>query len=128
MRKVCKTVCMNMNRTATLRLIRLSTILFISFIIIIYAISRCLIYIHVPQIEIFQPVNGSAISSTTVTIIGRADRVNSLTLNGKTVFIDQSGNFTDTILVFPGVNIITLQAEDQFGRSIDDRLELVGTL
>ena len=119
---------MDLSRTSTLRLIRLSVIIFVAVIIILYALSRSLNYIHGPQIEIFQPINGSAIASSTVTIIGRADRVNSLSLNGKTVFIDESGNFQETILVLPGVNMITLSAKDQFGRSVNNQLELVGTL
>lgn len=119
---------MDLNRTATLRLIRLSTISLMAVIIILYALSRSLNYIHGPKIEIFQPINGSAISSSTVTIIGRADRVNSLSLNGKTLFIDKLGNFQETIIIFPGINRITLSAKDQFNRSIDSQLELVGTL
>lgn len=119
---------MDINRTATLRLIRYSVIGLVALIIILYALSRSLNYIHGPQIEIFQPINGSAIASTTTTIIGRALRINSLLLNGKTVFIDESGNFQETILVFPGVNMISLTAKDQFGRSVNNQLEVVGTV
>lgn len=119
---------MDLNRTSTLRLIRYSLIGLIALIIALYALSRSLNYIHGPQIEIFQPLNGSAISSTTATIIGKALRINSLSLNGKTVFIDESGNFQETILIFPGVNMITLTAKDQFGRTVNNQLELVGTV
>jgi hypothetical protein len=119
---------MNFNRTATLRLIRWSLIGLGALLIVIYAFSRSLNYIHGPRINIFQPINGSAVASTTVTIIGRADRVNSLLLNGKTVFIDEAGNFKETILLFPGMNIVTLTAKDQFGRTTQDELDLVGTL
>lgn len=119
---------MNFNRTATLRFIRLSIITIIALLIAVYAFSRSLNYIYGPQIEIFQPINGSAIASSTVTIIGRADRVNSLLLNGKTVFIDEAGNFKETIIVFPGMNVVTFVAHDQFDREVKSELELVGTL
>lgn len=119
---------MNLNRTATLRLIRFSSIALVALIIIVYAIFRSLNYIHGPVIDIFQPINGSAISSTTVTIIGQAVRVNALSMNGKTVFIDEAGNFKETLLVFPGMNIITFTAHDQFGRTETKQLQLVGTL
>jgi hypothetical protein len=116
------------SRTTTIRLLRLGLIGLGAAIIIAYAIWRSLNYLNGPSIEIFQPINGSAVASSTVTIIGRADRVNSLLLNGKTVFIDESGNFKETILVFSGVNIVTFTAKDQFGRSRSKQLELVGTL
>ncbi|MES2314519.1 MAG: hypothetical protein V4524_01095 [Patescibacteria group bacterium] len=119
---------MNLNRTATLRLIRLSAITLVAVIIIVYAFFRSLNYIHGPEINIFQPIDGSALASSTVTIIGQATRVNSLSMNGKTVFIDESGNFKETLLVFPGMNIITFTAHDQFGRTKTRQLQLVGTL
>lgn len=115
------------SRTTTLRFIRYGLIGLVAVVIVLYALSRSLNYIHGPRIEIFQPINGSAIASSTVTIIGRADRVNSLSLNGKAIFIDESGNFRETILVFPGINMITLTAHDQFDREVQNQLELVGT-
>jgi len=115
------------NRTKTLRFIRYGLIGLAAILIALYALSRSLNYIRGPQIEIFQPINGSTISTSTVTIIGRADRVNSLDLNGRTIFIDESGNFKETLLVFPGVNTITMTAHDQFDRSVQNTLELVGT-
>jgi len=117
---------MNLNRTATLRLIRYGLVALGCILIALYALSRSLNYIHGPTINIFQPINGSAIASSTVTIIGQALRVNSLSLNGKGVFIDEAGNFKETLLVFPGMNNITLSAKDQFGRSVSKQLELVG--
>ena len=117
---------MDLSRTSTLRLIRLGVIILVALIITLYALSRSFNYIHGPNIEVFQPIDGSSISSTTVTIIGRADRINTLSLNGKTVFIDQSGNFNETIAIFSGINILTLDARDQFGREVKRQLELVG--
>ena len=117
---------MNLNRTATIRLIKYCLIGLVVLIIALYALSRSLNYIHGPTINIFQPINGSAIASTTVTIIGQALRVNALSINGKAVFIDEAGNFKETLLVFPGMNTITLNAKDQFGRDTKKQLELVG--
>jgi len=117
-----------MNRTATLRLIRYSLIGLVALLIGLYAFSRSLNYIHGPQIHIFQPINGSAIASSTVTIIGRADNINSLSVDGQTIFIDEAGNFTETLLVFKGLNMITLVAHDQFGRSVQNQLEIIGNL
>jgi hypothetical protein len=114
------------SRTKTLRMIRIIVISLFAVIIIAYAIWRSLNYARGPVIDIFQPLNGSSVASSTVKIIGQALRVNSLTLNGSTVFIDQAGNFTETLIVFPGTNILTFDAHDQFGRETKKELELVG--
>jgi hypothetical protein len=46
-------------------------------------------------------------------------------LNGKAITIDEQGHFDETILVFPGTNILTLVARDQFERSVETRVEVV---
>ena len=118
---------MKLTRSTNLRLIRFISIAIIAGLIIAYAIWRSLNYARGPVIEIFQPTNGSSIASSTVVINGRADRVNSLKLNGDTISVDEKGNFSQTLIVFPGLNIITLDASDQFGRSTRTELQLVGT-
>jgi Glucodextranase, domain B len=109
-------------------MIRYGAIALIALLIGLYVFSRSLNYIHGPSIDIYQPINGASISSSTVTIIGRANRINSLSLNGKSIFIDESGNFKETIIVFSGLNVITLDATDRFARSTQSRLRLTGTL
>jgi hypothetical protein len=114
------------SRTKTLRIIRIAVISIVALLIVAYAIWRSLNYARGPVINIYQPLNGSAISTSTVNIIGQALRVNSLSLNGKTVFIDEAGNFSETLIVFTGTNILTFDAHDQFGRETKKELELVG--
>ena len=114
------------NRTKTLRFIRIVAVSLFAVIIIVYAIWRSLNYARGPVVNIFQPLNGSAVATSTVKIIGQALRVNSLSLNGKTVFIDEAGNFSETLIVFSGMNIITFNAHDQFGRETKKELDLVG--
>ena len=39
--------------------------------------------------------------------------------------LDEKGNFKENLVVFPGVNIITLDAKDQFGRATEKQIEVV---
>ena len=123
--KYLKIIMFN-SRTKTLRMIRIAVISIVALLIVAYAIWRSLNYARGPIINIYQPLNGSAIATSTVNIIGQALRVNSLSLNGKTVFIDEAGNFNETIVIFPGVNVLTFDAHDQFGRETTKELEVVG--
>lgn len=118
---------MNLTRTSLIRLLRIGLIVIAIAVIIGYALWRSSSYARGPVITIFEPANGSAAASPTITIKGRADRVNSLTLNGQPISLDEQGDFVETIIVFPGLNKLTFTAQDQFGRSTETNLDIVGT-
>ncbi len=117
---------MPLTRTSFLRLIKICAAILIASIIIGYAIWRSLNYARGPHIEIFEPKDGSATTTNTITVRGRSERINNLTLNGNAVFIDEQGNFSEVIILFPGINRLTVAGRDQFGRSTETRLEIVG--
>ena len=117
---------MQISRTNYRRLLQLSGALILAGIIIAYAISRSLNYARGPEIIIFNPSNGSTATSSTITIDGQALRVNKITLNGNPIFIDENGYWKETLIVLPGLNKITVSADDQFGRKTSQTLDLVG--
>ena len=113
-------------RTQLIRNMRIALIVVVAAIIIIYAVWRSLAYARGPKIEIFQPVNGSTAASSTIEIVGRADRVTSLTVDGSPISFDEQGGFRDAVIVFPGVNMVALDAADQFHRTAQVELEIFG--
>lgn len=117
---------MTLTRTRFSKLLKLAALVAVLIVIIGYAVTRSLPYFRGPEIAVFQPLNGSTISSTTVTIIGRAQRINSLGINAHPIQIDEQGNFKETLIVFPGINIISLDATDQFNRSAHLELRILG--
>jgi len=119
---------MPLTRTTLIRLIKILAALVVVSIIVSYAIWRSLNYARGPHIDIFEPQDGSKIMTTTSTIRGKALRINNITLNGNPISIDESGNFGETIIVFPGINRLTLSGFDQFGRETLHSLTLLGTV
>ncbi len=119
---------MGLNRTTSLRLIKIGIAFVVGLIIVLYAISRSLQYTRGPSITIFQPQDYSTVSTSITSIEGRADRVNALKLNGQPISMDEDAHFKETITVFPGSNTITLHAEDQFGRSVETVLHIMGSV
>ncbi len=119
---------MNLTRTSYIRLLRIILAAVVVLIIVTYAIWRSLNYARGPEITITSPLNGSSVDSETVEIKGQAVRVNNLIMNGQAISVDQQGNFDETVIVFPGTNKITFKASDQFGRSTEKELDLVGTV
>ena len=78
-----------------------------------------------PVITILEPLNGATLTSSLVEVTGTAKNISSINLNGRQIFIDESGTFKEKLLLSPGYNIITLRAKDKFGRETEKMLELV---
>lgn len=118
---------MMVTRTRFVRAIRIAILAIIVAVIAGYAAYRSLPYAEGPDIQIYQPLNGSTVASSTVAIIGKASRTNSLSLNGAALQVDELGNFKETIIVFPGLNRITILGSDQFGRKVTYDLIIYGS-
>jgi hypothetical protein len=119
---------MSLTRTTAIRFIRLVGIILLVGFIVTYAVWRSINYVKGPSIKIYEPANGTGTSSPIITIRGQAERVKNLSMNGKAISVDELGNFSEVIIVLPGLNVLTFEADDQFGRSVSEELDLVGTL
>lgn len=78
-----------------------------------------------PTISITNPRYGETISSPLTEIRGSAERIAFLYLNGRQIYTNPKGQFRETLLLSPGHNIITLSAEDKFGRTTQKQVELI---
>ena len=56
---------------------------------------------------------------------GVAAKATHLTLNGREIFIDKDGNFSEAVAMLPGFSIITLDAKDKFGKTAEKKFEVV---
>ena len=64
-------------------------------------------------------------NSPLATIKGTASKATYITLNGREIFVDKDGNFSESISVLPGFSIITLNAKDKFGKTAEKKFEVV---
>jgi hypothetical protein len=116
---------MSFTRTTFLRNLKIGSTIVIILIIVAYALWRSFAYARGPHITITEPLNFSSINSTTTQVIGRVERANTITLNGKPITIDEQGNFNEIIVLFPGTNILTIKAHDQFDRTVQKEIRVV---
>lgn len=121
------TVRMNFGRSRLARILKFAIFGLAALVVLGYASYRSLPYIQGPDITVTEPADGSSIATTTVKIAGQAKRVNALSINGMPMSIDEQGNFSKTILVFRGINIITIEAKDQFERADRVTLQVLGS-
>lgn len=65
------------------------------------------------------------VDSSLAVVKGRAEKATHLTLNGREIFIDKEGNFSESIAMLPGFSVVTLNAKDKFGKTAEKKFEIV---
>lgn len=102
--------------------------LFIAFFVLIivgYGIFQSQKIVGGPKITISSPATGQVLTQSDVNIAGVATNISAISLNDRPIFIDESGSFSEKLMLYPGYNIIKLRAEDKFGSKVEKDLELV---
>jgi len=64
-------------------------------------------------------------TSSLVEVSGNAKNSIYLSLNGREIFIDKDGNFSEKVGLLPGYSIISLKAKDKFGKSAEKNFEII---
>jgi hypothetical protein len=90
-----------------------------------YAYLKSREFISGPKITINTPADGSSFPEALITIEGIAGNISRITLNDTPIFVDSEGRFSEKMLLLQGYNIISIKAEDRFGKNIEKTLELV---
>ena len=105
----------------------LKTLIISVFVLVIlgYSIFQAQKIVHGPEITINSPISGSTIKDESVDITGVARNISEISLNDRSIFIDESGKFSEKLMLYPGYNIIKLKAQDKFGAKTEKNIELV---
>lgn len=82
-------------------------------------------FIRGPRIEITSPENGFSTTTQLIIVSGRAIHTNVLTLNDASTTVDLKGNFSESLLLASGYNILKLKAEDRYHRVVEKSIEIV---
>ncbi len=93
-------------------------------IVLFYGWYRARDFVAGPMIELSTPQNGIATTTHSIIVAGTAKNISDITLDGRKIFIDKEGHFSENILLHPGHNIISLNAVDRFGRNTNKTLEI----
>ncbi len=113
-----------MERTPKL-IVSISLIAIIAVGLSVYSYLQFKEYLRGPVLTIEEPQNGSMSTTSLVLLRGSARNVSFLTLSGRQIFTNEQGSFKESLLLQNGYNIMTLEAKDRFGHSMEKRLELV---
>ena len=94
-------------------------------VILGYAYSRTESFIRGPQIIITSPENGRVISDSFFFIEGTIQRASHITLNGRQIYTNETGELREAVSLAEGLNIFEIVATDRFGRTIKKVLEVI---
>jgi len=90
-----------------------------------YGLYKAKGFLSGPQIIINEPQNGQAFQGSYIKVAGQAKNIASIFLNGKPIFIDETGLFDENLLLARGYNIMEVKVVDKFGRITEERREVV---
>ena len=77
-----------------------------------------------PSITLFENLDGKTFFTNSVTIMGKMTGGNELSIAGKAVTLDSSGNFTYVFPLSPGENVLEILAKDANGNAASRTLTL----
>lgn len=113
-----------MNRNAA-TILQTALLVLLVVILIGYSIFQTQKIIRGPIIDVYAPENGTTYSQTLIEISGRARNIAYLNMNGRPIFTDKNGYFSEKLLLSPGYNIIKLDARDKFKNYTEKKLEII---
>ena len=82
-----------------------------------YGIYKATPIILGPTAEVTSVKNGEIVSGTSIKISGNVLRAKSLYINGIPTSFSENGSFETKLAIYPGTNILIIDAVDRFGRS-----------
>ena len=85
--------------------------------------SRGLVFgVEIKNVNI---VDGATLTENILRVTGNAKNAIKLTLNGREISIDQTGNFNETLVLLSGYNIINIEAVDKFKHTDEKNYQLI---
>ena len=105
---------------------RIMVYLFATFVVVVlvYAYFEARNMLYGPQVVLTTPET-ITVPDELIAISGTSKNVVSITLDGRSVFVDDNGSFTEKLLLAEGVNRFVFEARDKFGRETQRTLEVV---
>src|SRR3990167_1251841 len=91
-------------------------VVLVVFIVLSYGLFEARKLLEGPEITIDFPADGSATSTTAVTVVGAAQNIAFLTINDAPSYTNEEGVFVCRFSPPTGYTVVTVAAVDRFGR------------
>lgn len=114
-----------MERILSKKIIRVAGLSVFFLLIIVYAFFRSQDLIFGVKIKNVNIVDGTRVANNILEVTGNAKNAKNLTLNGREVSINLYGDFSETIALLSGYNVINIRAQDKFGYVDEKNYKLI---
>lgn len=102
-----------MSRSRNVARLRIIGASIVGLILLVFFYQNTKNLIGGPAITITSPKNNQVIETPLVTITGTVYNAASITLNGRKIFVDESGHFSEELLLPLGYSILLVEALDR---------------
>lgn len=96
--------------------IRTASIATIILAVLGYLVLQVRQILEPPDLTVYNPTNGEITEIKQLAVRGQTDKEVTVMINGKEIFNNEQGVFTETIDLKPGVNTITVSAKRRHGK------------
>ncbi len=101
-------------------------------VLIVLSVSSAFIYLYrefqsfaaAPRLVILEPQSGAQIETSDVTVKGKTDKGVRLSINDQPVFVGSEGEFSEKLILQPGLNSITVVAINRFDKKKRETLSV----
>jgi hypothetical protein len=78
-----------------------------------------------PEIAILSPTNGSVVEEGVANLEGQAKNISWISVNGRSIFVDEDGFFSEKEVLQEGYNVMVVEAGDKFGNKDREVLQII---
>ncbi len=78
-----------------------------------------------PSLIIENPLSDQIVKDSSIEVVGKTDFENKITINNEAIFVDSDGFFREKIGLQQGVNEITIEAFNKFGKINSKKINLI---
>ncbi|MBI2086846.1 MAG: Ig-like domain-containing protein [Candidatus Zambryskibacteria bacterium] len=78
-----------------------------------------------PQVWIDSPQDGAVVSEPVIAISGRARNAAWISLDGRQIFTDEKGLWSEKLILAEGLSIMTARVRDRFGRETSKNIRII---
>ena len=103
--------------------IGLLTILFV--VILVYSYYKTKDLFRGIKLTTIGIEDGKTVSNSLLELQGKARNAVYLSVNDREIFINTEGVFNDSLILSPGYNIITIKAQDKFGKEKEEVFRVI---
>lgn len=114
-----------MNRGLTKLYFKIFIISIFLFLILGYAFYQSKNLLTGPVVNITEPQNGQTVHNQLINVTGASKNIKKINLNDRPIEIDESGVFSERLLLSEGYNIIKISTWDKFNKKTEKLIEIV---